>query len=82
MVAGGSTSFVLDTSGNLWAWGSNNGGQFRQPSSKCASTPTKVDTGVDIVSATASDVVDTTADRDRVVLTTDGLSDSVGEPSS
>jgi alpha-tubulin suppressor-like RCC1 family protein len=58
VAAGGSTSYVLDTSGNLWAWGSNNGGQVRQPSSRCAGPPTKVDSGVSLISATASDVLD------------------------
>jgi len=57
VAAGGSTSFVLDTAGNLWAWGSNKGGQVRSPTSKCAGL-TKVDSGVSLVSATASDVVD------------------------
>jgi alpha-tubulin suppressor-like RCC1 family protein len=58
VAAGGSTSFVIDSNGNLWAWGSNKGGQVREPTGKCVRTPTRVDTGVDMVSATASDVVD------------------------
>jgi alpha-tubulin suppressor-like RCC1 family protein len=58
VAAGGSTSYVLDTSGNLWAWGSDKGGQVRQPSRRCVGIPTKVDTGVTLVSATAPDVVD------------------------
>jgi alpha-tubulin suppressor-like RCC1 family protein len=57
VAAGGTTSYVIDTQGNLWAWGSNKGGQVRSPTSKCARL-TKVDTGVRLVSATASDVVD------------------------
>jgi alpha-tubulin suppressor-like RCC1 family protein len=58
VAAGGSTSYVIDSNGNLWAWGSNNGGQVREPEGKCLRTPTRVDTGVDMISATASDVVD------------------------
>jgi len=58
VAAGGSTSYVLDTAGNLWAWGANTGGQVRQPDSRCVSTLTRVDSGVAIVSATASDVMD------------------------
>ncbi len=58
VAAGGSTSYVIDTSGNLWAWGSDKGGQVRAPSRRCVGTPTKVDTGVTLVSATAPDVVD------------------------
>ena len=58
VASGGSTSYVLDTSGNLWAWGSDKGDQVYQPARKCVGSPTKVDTGVTLVSATASDVVD------------------------
>jgi len=57
VASGGSTSYVLDNRGNLWAWGSNKGGQVRSPTSKCSAI-TKVDSGVSLVSATASDVVD------------------------
>jgi len=58
VVSGGSTSYVLDKSGNLWAWGSDKGDQVRQPARKCVGSPTKVDTGVTLVSATASDIMD------------------------
>jgi len=58
VASGGSTSYVLDNSGNLWAWGADGGGQVRQPVRRCVGKPNKVDTGVDLVSATASDVVD------------------------
>jgi alpha-tubulin suppressor-like RCC1 family protein len=58
VAAGGSTSFVIDTSGNLWAWGSNKGGQVTRPTSRCHATPVKMDTGVKLVSATASDAAD------------------------
>lgn len=58
VAAGGSTSYVVDHSGNLWAWGADGGGQVRQPVRRCVGKPNKVDTGVALVSATASDVVD------------------------
>jgi alpha-tubulin suppressor-like RCC1 family protein len=58
VVAGGSTSYVIDSTGKVWAWGSNKGGQVRSPSSRCVATPTAVDTGVTLLSATASDAVD------------------------
>jgi alpha-tubulin suppressor-like RCC1 family protein len=58
VVAGGSTSYVTDSTGKVWAWGSNKGGQVRSPSSRCVATPTVVDSGVTLLSATASDVMD------------------------
>lgn len=58
VASGGSTSYVVDSSGNLWAWGSDKGDQVRQPARRCVGSPTKVDTGVTLVSATASDVLD------------------------
>jgi alpha-tubulin suppressor-like RCC1 family protein len=57
VAAGGTDSYVLDSAGNLWGWGNDRGGQIRQPAKRCAPL-TKVDSGVDMVSATASDVLD------------------------
>jgi alpha-tubulin suppressor-like RCC1 family protein len=58
VAAGGTTSYVIDTSGRLWAWGSNKGGQVTQPSNRCHASPSMVDSGVTLVSATASDAAD------------------------
>lgn len=58
VVAGGSTSYIIDSTGKVWAWGSNKGGQVRQPASRCVATPTVVDTGATLLSATASNVMD------------------------
>ena len=44
VAAGGSTSYVVDHSGNLWAWGADGGGQVRQPVRRCVGKPNKVDT--------------------------------------
>lgn len=58
VAAGGSGSYVIDAAGNLWGWGTNKGGQIRQPDHRCVGTPTKIDSGVTMISATASDVMD------------------------
>jgi alpha-tubulin suppressor-like RCC1 family protein len=61
VVAGGSTSFGLDSTGNVWAWGLGSGyrlGNGQTGSSNVAYTPIKVDSGVDMISATASNAID------------------------
>ena len=58
VAAGGAQSFVIDSSGNLWAWGQDHGGQVRSPAKSCVFHLNKIDTGVDMISATASDVID------------------------
>ncbi len=39
VVAGGSTSYIIDSTGKVWAWGSNKGGQVRQPASHVSPLP-------------------------------------------
>ncbi|MCL2648595.1 MAG: hypothetical protein FWD61_16590 [Phycisphaerales bacterium] len=55
VAAGGSSSFAIDTSGQLWAWGSNSSGQLGTGSSgNWRMTPQQVVFGVGDVKAVAS----------------------------
>ena len=58
VVAGGTTSYVIDSTGKVWAWGNNGGGQVSQNGGHCVKTPTVVDSGVTLLSSTASNVSD------------------------
>jgi alpha-tubulin suppressor-like RCC1 family protein len=57
LATGGSTSYAIDTGGNVWAWGNNNGGQVGNGTVVNQKTPVTVLTGVSQISATAKDVV-------------------------
>ncbi len=57
-VAGGSTSYVVDTNGNVWAWGNNNYGELGIGGRKGSLTPVVVDTGVSLLMSTAANVAD------------------------
>ncbi len=58
-VAGGSHSLALDTDGNVYAWGAGTKGQLGAGRALRQSlSPVKVDSGVDMISATALDSLD------------------------
>ena len=57
-VAGGIDSLALDTHGNVYAWGAGTKGQLGAGSLRRSSSPVKVDSGVDMISATALDSLD------------------------
>ena len=57
-VAGGIHSLALDTKGNVYAWGAGTRGQLGAGSLRQSLSPVKVDTGVDMISATALDSLD------------------------
>ncbi|MGH9028944.1 MAG: RCC1 domain-containing protein, partial [Acidimicrobiales bacterium] len=54
----GLSSYAIDTQGNLWAWGSDAEGQIGNHSRRSVSQPVEVDSGVEMVSSTARDVID------------------------
>lgn len=54
---GGATSYIVDTSGNVWAWGWNNAGQIGNGARTAQRAPIEVESGAAACSATASDVV-------------------------
>lgn len=59
VAAGGSTSYGIDTDGNLWSWGDNDLGQAGVPNTHAhLYPPVKVDSGVTLLSTTAANVVD------------------------
>jgi len=57
-VAGGIHSLGLDTHGNVYAWGAGTKGQLGAGSVRQSLSPVKVDSGVDMISATALDSLD------------------------
>jgi alpha-tubulin suppressor-like RCC1 family protein len=58
VVAGGAHSLGLDASGNVWAWGAGYGFALGTGTSKGILTPVIVDTGVSVISATATNSID------------------------
>ena len=58
VVAGGMHSLGLDATGNVWAWGAGYGFALGTGSSKAAVSPVIVDTGVRVISATATNSID------------------------
>lgn len=60
VVAGGSHSLGLDATGNVWAWGGGYGFALGTGTSTAAMTPVMVDTGVRVISATATNSIDST----------------------
>ncbi len=57
LAAGGSTSYAIDTDGNVWAWGWGKGGQLGTGRQAESLTPVEADSGAVMISSTASDVV-------------------------
>ncbi len=57
-VAGGIHSLALDTAGNVYAWGAGTKGQLGVGRVRQSLSPVKVDSGVDMISATALDSLD------------------------
>jgi alpha-tubulin suppressor-like RCC1 family protein len=55
VATGGSSSYGLDTSGNLWAWGNDSKGELGDGrSTGTVATPERVDSGLTLVSAVAA----------------------------
>ncbi len=54
---GGSTSYAIDTNGNVWAWGNNNVGEIGNGTTTTQMTPVSVLSGASHISSTAKDVV-------------------------
>ena len=57
LAAGGSTSYAIDTGGNVWAWGAGKGGQLGTGRQAQSLTPVEADSGAVLISSTAGDVV-------------------------
>jgi alpha-tubulin suppressor-like RCC1 family protein len=59
VVSGGTTSYAIDSAGNVWAWGSNGGGQIGNgKSGGYVQVPVEVDSGVDQLVSTANNAAD------------------------
>lgn len=57
VASGGSTSYAISTSGNVYAWGQNEVGQVGDGTTTEARTPVRVTSPATIISATAKNVV-------------------------
>jgi alpha-tubulin suppressor-like RCC1 family protein len=57
VASGGSTSYALDTTGTVWAWGHGWNGQVGNGSRRTAAAPVAILSGVSMISATARTVV-------------------------
>ncbi len=57
LATGGSSSYGIDTSGNVWAWGNNNVGEVGNGTTTNQKKPVEVLSGASHVSSTAKDVV-------------------------
>ncbi len=57
LATGGTTSYGIDTSGRIWAWGNNNVGEVGNGTTTNQKTPVMVLSGVSQLSSTAKDVV-------------------------
>ncbi len=56
---GGSTSYAIDTNGNVWAWGNNSAGEVGNgiKAKVSQTTPVMVESGVSTISTTANNVI-------------------------
>ena len=61
LATGGNTSYGISKSGAVWPWGNNGAGQVGDGSTTTATQPVKVLAGATGISATAADVVVSTA---------------------
>ena len=57
LATGGSTSYAISTTGNVYAWGNGNLGQVGDGSAATAERPVEVESGATAISSTAADVV-------------------------
>ena len=57
LATGGGTSYAIDRSGNVWAWGNGQRGQIGDGRTSIAKLPVRVDYGARVISSTANDVV-------------------------
>jgi alpha-tubulin suppressor-like RCC1 family protein len=55
--SGGSTSYAISTSGDVYAWGANREGQVGEGNTQTQMTPIMVDSGATLISSTAGNVV-------------------------
>jgi alpha-tubulin suppressor-like RCC1 family protein len=57
LASGGATSYAIDTSGNVWAWGNGTSCQLGTGTKQSSPVPVNPDTGAALISSTAADVV-------------------------
>jgi alpha-tubulin suppressor-like RCC1 family protein len=57
LATGGSTSYAISTTGNVYAWGGNTVGEVGDGSTTTAERPVRVEFGATAISSTAGDVV-------------------------
>jgi alpha-tubulin suppressor-like RCC1 family protein len=57
LATGGTTSYAIATTGDVWAWGGNAVGQVGDGTTATAETPVQVASGATLISSTSTDVV-------------------------
>jgi len=57
LATGGGTSYAIDTTGKVWAWGNGKNGQIGDGTRTGSAVPVRVLSGASLISATANDVV-------------------------